>query len=114
MPYISTKVSLPISKEAEAELSKKYGEIITLIPGKTERWLMLSFEDNARLWFAGKNDAPIAYVELKLLGTTTDAVYDKLTAAICEALSESLGISPENIYVKYEEADRWGWNNGNF
>ena len=54
MPYISTKVNIPVSKDAETKLAEKYGEIITLVPGKTERWLMLSFEDEARLWFGGK------------------------------------------------------------
>lgn len=114
MPYISTKVNIPVSKEAEAKLAEKYGEIITLVPGKTERWLMLSFEDEARLWFGGKCDEPMAYVELKLFGGTSDAVYDKLTAAVCDALSQVLNISPANVYVKYEEAEHWGWNNSNF
>lgn len=114
MPYISTQVNIELTKENQDKLAKKYGEIITIVPGKTERWLMLSFSDKNEMYFAGKSDEPMAYIELKLFGGTTDGVYDRLTAAICDAVSDILGISPANIYVKYEEAEHWGWNGSNF
>ena len=56
----------------------------------------------------------MAYIELSLFGGTSDAVYDKLTAAVCDAVSEETGIAPANIYIKYEEAEHWGWNGSNF
>jgi len=56
----------------------------------------------------------MAYIELSLFGGASDAVYDKLTAAICDAVSAKTGIAPSNIYVKYEEAEHWGWNGSNF
>lgn len=40
--------------------------------------------------------------------------YDRLTAAISEIISETLGIDSSNIYIKYEEAEHWGWNGSNF
>lgn len=57
----------------------------------------------------------MAYIdELSLFGGASDSVYDKLTAAICDAVSAETGIAPANIYVKYEEAEHWGWNGSNF
>lgn len=112
MPYISTKTNVAISKEKEAVLKTKLGEAITAL-GKTESWLMLSFEDNARLWFAGK-EAPMAYLEVKLLGAAGAAAYEKMTARLTDIVSCELGIDPSLVYVKYEEVKYWGWNGGNF
>ena len=41
MPYISTKTNIELAKEKQDALAAKYGKIISLVPGKTERWLML-------------------------------------------------------------------------
>ena len=109
MPYISTKTNIELAKEKQDALAAKYGRIISLVPGKTERWLMLSFDDKISMYFGGKGDEPMAYI-----GGASDAVYDKLTAAICDAVSAETGIAPANIYVKYEEAEHWGWNGSNF
>ena len=84
MPYISTKTNIELAKEKRDALAAKYGKIISLVPGKTERWLMLSFDDKATMYFGGKSDEPMAYIELSLFGGASDAVYDKLTAAICD------------------------------
>ena len=103
MPYISTKTNIELAKEKQDALAAEYGRIISLVPGKTERWLMLSFDDKISMYFGGKGDEPMAYIELSLFGGASDAVYDKLTAAICDAVSAETGIAPANIYVKYEE-----------
>lgn len=113
MPFISTVTSAEISAEREKSLKEKFGKAIEIFPGKTERWLMLSFSDNARLWFAG-SDAPCAMVEVKLFGSASAAACEKMTAAVCEILSQELGLSKDRIYVKYEACDSWGWNGGNF
>ena len=113
MPFISTKVSCELTKEKEEILKKRFGESIALI-GKSEGWLMLGFEDNCRLWFKGNQNGDSAYIEVSLFGKAGAAQYEKLTAAITDAVSEELPIAPDRIYVKYEEASTWGWNGGNF
>ena len=75
---------------------------------------MLAFEDNINMYFKGNGNNDYAYVEVSLFGTTSDAAYDRLTAAISEIINEELGIARENIYIKYEEANHWGWNGVNF
>lgn len=89
------------------------GKAIALIPGKSESWLMLSFEDNCRLYFKGKNDQPTAFVEVKLFGKASGEAYNKMTAAITDILKQQLNIQPDHIYVKYEETAHWGWNGNN-
>lgn len=114
MPCIVTKTNVSISREQEESLKQKLGKTIELIPGKAERWLMLSFEPNCRLWFQGRDDRPLAFVEVKIFGKAADIVYDKMTTALTELFSEELGISPSDLYIKYEEVDHWGWYGGNF
>lgn len=113
MPYISTKTNVKITPEQELSIKTKLGKAIEAFPGKTERWLMLSFSDGARLWFAG-DDSACAYISVKLLGKADDRAYDKMTALVTEIVSDELRIEPSRIYVKYEEIDHWGWNGSNF
>ena len=114
MPYIETKVSTPITVEQEKILKEKLGAAIENFPGKTERWLMLNFEDNCRLWFMGNQDAPTAYVEVKLFGDVNQTGAEKMTKAVCEIMEEVLKIPADRTYVKYEGIGTWGWNNQNF
>lgn len=114
MPCIQTKVNVKISPEKEENLKKELGKAIALIPGKSEAWLMLTFEDECHISFQGKSDEPAAFVEVKIYGKASGSAYESLTAEITRILSGELGIRADRIYVKYEEAQYWGWNGGNF
>lgn len=114
MPFIDLKVSVTISDEQEKELKTRLGQAISLIPGKSESWLMTGFEDNYHLYFKGDNAEPMAFVEVKVFGKENPSAFDALTAEICKIFKEVLGISPDHIYVKYEAVANWGWNGGNF
>ena len=114
MPFINTKINVPLSREREETVKARLGEAIALIPGKSEQWLMLNFTDNCRLWFRGDASAPTAMVEVELFGSADDADCSRLTARICEIFSAELGISPDRVYVNYTFGTSWGWNGGNF
>ncbi len=114
MPCIQTKVNVPISPEVEKSLKEKLGQAITNIPGKSENWLMLTFEDNVHLYFQGNGTEPAAFVEVKIYGKANRTAYDKMTAAVTDLLHQELSISPSRIYIKYEETEYWGWNGSNF
>ena len=114
MPYIRTTVSKSLTDENKEILKTKLGQAIALIPGKTEAWLMLAFEDNIDMYFKGDCTEEYAYLEVSLFGSTSDAAYERLTAALSEIVNEELGIDRANIYIKYEETTHWGWNGTNF
>ncbi len=102
MPYIRTTVSKKITDEKRENIKAKLGQAIALIPGKSESWLMLAFEDNINMYFKGDGSKDYAYLEVSLFGSTSDAAYDRLTAALSEIINEELDIDRENIYIKYE------------
>ena len=112
MPFINTKTNVAISKQKKIAIKQKLGQAISLIPGKSENWLMVGFEPECSLYFRGSDNEKIAFVEVKIYGGATKSAYDKLTSKITDILGEELGI--EQVYVKYEEVEVWGFNGSNF
>lgn len=108
MPFIKCRVSCGITTEQELELKRRFGKAIELVPGKSEEYLLLEFEDNCRLWLRGQQDAPIAYIEAAIFGSEGHFGYDAFTAEITKAFTEVLEIPPDRVYIKYEDITDWG------
>ena len=114
MPMIVTHTTETITEEKKALLTRAFGEAITLLPGKSEAYLMLEFAGDCKMAFHGDATLPLAFVEVKLLGKSTKAAYEALTARICDILKEVLDVPTEDTYVKYEEIEHWGYDRHNF
>ncbi len=113
MPFINSKVTVKMSEEKKEAVKKRLGEIISLIPGKSENWLMVGFEDGYDLYFQGNQNGESAFVEVSVYGKASPSVCDSMTGAICKIFEEELGIPGNRIYVKYQEVPNWGWNGAN-
>ena len=107
MPFIRVKTSCPISGEQERELKTRMGKAIGLVPGKTEAYLLLGFEDNCRLWLRGSHDEAIAYIEAAVFGNEVHAGYPAFTAEVTRAFQDVLGVRPENCYIRFEDIPAW-------
>lgn len=108
MPFIKCKVSCEMTKEQELALKRRFGKAIELVPGKSEDYLLLEFENNCHLWLRGEQDAPISYIEAAIFGNEGHFGYDTFTAEITKAFTEVLGIQPDRVYIKYEDITAWG------
>ncbi len=113
MPYIQTRTNAGISKEQEIKIKEKLGEAITVL-GKSESWLMVEFVPECKMYFQGKDDNLIAYVDIKIYGKSNSESYNNMTALVTEIINTELGIAENHIYVSYGEYDNWGWNGRNF
>ncbi|MBR6837579.1 MAG: hypothetical protein IKM72_16480 [Oscillospiraceae bacterium] len=113
MPFINVKTNTPVSKDKETALKSALGEAISIIPGKSESWLMVEIEPERKLYFKG-SDAPAAMVSVSVCGSADSASFNKLTDSICTLLNSELGIDTARTYVKYEATKDWGWNGSNF
>ena len=113
MPYIDVTTNVPLEKAEIEALKSDLGDAITLIPGKSEGWLMVGVTPGSDLFFKG-SDAPCAMFDVSIFGSADSSAYDALTKRICSISSERLGVSADRTYVKYSEYSRWGWNNMNF
>ena len=114
MPYINMKTSAKLDTGVTLELKKAFGEAISLIPGKTERWLMINIEGGCDMAFAGDFETDCAMLEVEIFGTAKNEAYDALTKALCALVSEKTSIPSDRIYVKYCEVGHWGMGGFNF
>lgn len=110
MPFIIARVSTPITKTQETELKSRLGKAIELVPGKSEEYLLLGFEDNYHLYLRGDNSEPTAYVEASIFGNENHFGYKEFTAEVTKAFNEVLGIAPDRIYIKFSDITAWGVN----
>ena len=115
MPCIQMKTNVKVNEEAAQAIKSQLGKEISLFPGKSEQWLMVTLEDDCRIWFRGETGRPMAMVEVKIYGSSVDsAAAEKMTGRICSLLQNELGIDPADVYVAYAAVPDWGWNCGNF
>ncbi len=113
MPFIDSKITVPLTAEEKEKIKTELGKAITTLH-KTETYLMVGIEDNYDLWLAGKKLEKGAYVSVCLYGSAVPEDYDKLTAQICDLYAKELGIPGDAIYVSYHPVSDWGWNGSNF
>ena len=113
MPYIHTTTNVTISNEAAESMKAKFGKAIEAFPGKSEGWLMLTFEGDKQMYFKG-SPAPCAMVSVSLFGAVNPSAANTMTTLVTNIIATELAIDPARIYVKYDGTENWGWNGGNF
>lgn len=110
MPFIKTNTNVIITDEKREMLKSELGKAISLL-GKSEDWLMLSFEDERKMYFKGEGSSPMAFVDVSVFGRSADEGCENFTKEICKIYKNVLGINADKIYVKFSATAQWGWNN---
>ena len=114
MPFINVRTNAALTDEKCESIKSALGQAIALLPGKSERWLMVEVTPECRLWFHGDDSEKMAMVTVAVLGGVSDRDSSALTAKITEILANEAGIPAEWVYVSFSEHDKWGWNGSNF
>lgn len=109
MPYISFKTNHKLTLRQENTIKSKLGELISLIPGKTEKALMIHMEDDQIMYFKGE-ETPCMMIEINLYKSAKFDDKKKLTEAMIQMIHETTKIEADNIYVIFHEFDHWGLN----
>ena len=113
MPFIDTKVTMPLTEAQKETLKAELGRAISVL-NKTETYLMVGLEDDYDLYLGGHKLDKGAYVSVSLYGKGSSASFDRMTGVICDLYQKHLGIPGDAVYVTYHPIDDWGWNGGNF
>ncbi len=113
MPFIDSKITVPVSAEKKEAIKTKLGKAISLMH-KPESYLMIGIDDDYDLWFAGKKLDKGALVSVSVFGDVSSSDSDKMTNEICAILKDELDIPGDKVYVKYQGTKDWGWNGNNF
>jgi phenylpyruvate tautomerase len=115
MPLLQIQTSAKTGAGAPAGLLKKLSAELARELGKPESYVMLSFEHDAELLFGGSSE-PACFAALKNVGSFTPAQTEKLSALLCQRLSEALGVAPNRIYIEFVDAKPhlWGYDGSTF
>ena len=97
MPFISTKTNVSVSGEKETQLKERLGQAISIIPGKSESWLMLAIEGDIPMYFRGDASQPVAFIEVKIYGNASPDTYKKMTKELTGIYGDILGVAPDHM-----------------
>lgn len=108
MPFIIAKTNKSVSESQAEQIKRALGKAISLVPGKSEDYLLVEVQEKSRLYLRGRSDEAIAYITVSIFGNESHSGYAELTAEITRIFSEELGVPPANVYVKYDDITVWG------
>ncbi|MBR1481426.1 MAG: hypothetical protein IJ598_00475 [Ruminococcus sp.] len=114
MPFIHVTTSAVVSDEQKRVMENRLSDAISLIPGKSDRYLMLAVQDGVSMMFHRETANPIAMVEVKIFGSASRDAYAALTAAVCDIMRDEAGVDGADCYVKFEECANWGYHSSLF
>lgn len=109
MPFIVTRVNVPIPEEKREVLTNGYKAICLTVLGKEEKWVMTTYEASAVMSFRG-TDAPCAFIKVEVLGALDAAAAEKVTNQMTQLTSETLGIPSDRIFMNFSSFSLWGFN----
>ncbi len=109
MPYIHVNTSKKLSEEQKDSIAAALGQQITLIPGKSERSLMVDITDGDTMYFSGQR-GEFAYVDVEIYGTAALEHQKQFTEAVFETMETCGGLSAGKVYVTIHENAHWGLN----
>lgn len=117
MPLIIIKCSTSkISPDSRKQIHEQAEESLSTILKKSRDYVMSILELGQSVSFAGDMSVPSAYIEVKNVGTLSPEVTEVLSKQITAILSRNLGVSPNRVYIEFQESERhmWGWNSKTF
>ena len=107
MPFITAKVNLRLDEEQKFHLKTRIGKAMELLPGLSEKYLLLSLEDDRNLYLRGENLQRVAFIEVSVFGNENHIAYDKFSAELTKIFVDVLNIPPLNVYVKFSDINAW-------
>ena len=110
MPFINVKTNAKLSDSQKEVIKRRLFDCIGILPGKSDRYLMIAVEDGMDMAFHRDSETPMAIVMVKIFGGSTKDAYQKLTKAVCLVMSDEASVSGEYCYVTFEEISYWGYN----
>lgn len=115
MPFIKLQTSVSLAEDKQGPLLESLSKILVNGIGKPEQYVMAVIEDNTPIIMSGKHD-PAAFADIRSIGGLNGKVNARLAQHLCTLLDQSLGISPDRVYINFSNvsAGDWGWKGGTF
>ena len=110
MPFLIAKVNVPADANQEIKLKSQLGKAIELLPGLSEKYLLVSLESDCHMYLRGKNSEAVAYIEVSIFGNDQHIVYESFCATVTKIFVEVLNVPPMNVYIKFSDIAAWSVN----
>ncbi len=108
MPYIAVNVSKSLTEAEKDAIKSGLGEKISVIPGKSEKGLMVDIIDGKSMYYRGQK-GDIAYLEVKLFGTPELDAQKAFTEAAFDVMQQA-GFAKKDVYITLQGFANWGVN----
>jgi len=108
MPLINLQVSASLSSQDKDQITKELGKLVSLMPGRSEKYLMVGIKDEYTHYLAGQKLEKAAFIDLRLLGHESEEGQEAFVVQAQKALSNLLNIPINNIYTNILEMPHWG------
>src|SRR5215469_14281138 len=114
MPLLKLETTVAISDDKRKALLTSLSKTVAASIGKPEQYVMVTIGQSAMVISGKPGDA--ALVDVRSIGGLNDDVNRKLSQQVCKLLQDSLGISPDRVYLNFTDVDagNWGWNESTF
>jgi hypothetical protein len=107
MPYILINTSLRLTPAQKEKVKTELGRLIAIIPAKSEAGLLVDFSEGHTMYRAGEQ-APCAFIEIRLFGKTGVDEKKQLTQEVFGMLNRELGLEIPRMYLNIQEFETWG------
>lgn len=114
MPLVTITVSQAVDNETADMLMARTTERLSAVTDKDQDYFMV-LVGRAHGSMGGVRKS-VAFVEVRGIGGLHDAVNERISAAMCALLQETLGIPPDCVYLNFVNVRgyNWGWNGRTF
>jgi len=114
MPLLKLETTVALSEDKRKGLLASLSKAVAGAIGKPEQYVMVTISQAAMVMSGKPGDA--AFVDIRSIGGLSGDVNRMLSQQLCKLLTDSLGISPQRVYLNFTdvEAGNWGWNGSTF
>src|SRR3974377_2265246 len=114
MPLLKLETTVPLPDEKGKPLLAARSKAVAGSIGKPEQYVMITVSHSDMLMSGKAGDT--AFVDIRSIGGLNGETNRKLSQQICKLLKDSLGITPDRVYLNFTEveAGNWGWNGSTF
>ena len=107
MPFIQVSTSLNLDDAKKDKIASRIGEVISIIPNKSEPLLMIDIRDNDTMYFGGERKT-LAFVDVRCYRSAPYVSNKEFTEAVFRLLQEETSLGQDDIYVSITEYSTWG------
>jgi len=108
MPYIRLSIAKKIHPADEQKLIDGLGAALSIIPGKDPQWTMVEVNDGLRMYFGGKKQEDMVFVDVKYVGKFQHQKKKEFTQEAFKVINAILGTPKDKICLVINEYTNWG------